>query len=157
MPRAKVLSRAFEMIPTACARSYVVWVGLCSSAVWDFSHRRHKQSSFRSFTSCGLFVSLFYFNMPKLDIPDDLSVSSNETGSVGYTEEARNEVQEIRRDALLDTRRVNFGRISVACVLLVASVVVTVTTYTFLQAEQEKSFEAAVSARHWCSDSSVRR
>lgn len=78
---------------------------------------------------------------------EELSASSaEEEESVLSSEEERDEVKEIRKASQKETRLVHCGRVSVGFALLLTAVAVTITTYLFLQDEQQLNFEVAVSS-----------
>ena len=57
----------------------------------------------------------------------------------------RDEVKEIQKSSLKDTRRVNVLRLATTFVLLLTALLVTLTTYRFLKTEEKNNFETAVS------------
>lgn len=80
---------------------------------------------------------------------DDCSIESydsttDEIGSSPSNE--RDEYQEVEKSTQTDTIRLQLWRVVVTIVLLFCTLAVTVTTYYVLEAENEKNFEAAVSA-----------
>ena len=59
-------------------------------------------------------------------------------------EDDRDEVQEVERITLKDTRRLRFWRLIVTLVILLTALAVTLTTYFLLQEEQKENFESSV-------------
>ena len=57
----------------------------------------------------------------------------------------RDEVKEVKKSSLKDTRRVNVLRLATTFVLLLTALLVTLTTYRFLKNEETNNFETAVS------------
>lgn len=97
-----------------------------------------------------------------LDVEDDpkwgndSSIDLNGSGSLFDTQKTsasssadqnRNELKEIQQFAAKETAWIRMWRLLTTLVLLATASVVTITTYRFLQEEQKKSFEQAVSLR----------
>jgi uncharacterized membrane protein YcjF (UPF0283 family) len=80
------------------------------------------------------------------DNEDQWSFSSteDEVGSSTRDDLERDEVQEVHKTQRKDTRRLRLWRFVVTGVLLVTALAVTLTTYRFLQDEQQNNFKTAV-------------
>jgi hypothetical protein len=89
-----------------------------------------------------------------------LSSTESEVGSSTGDDLERDEVQEVHKTQRKDTRRLRLWRFVVTGVLLVTALAVTLTTYRFLQDEQQNNFKTAVriivKAAHFfhCTDTS---
>ncbi|CAB9515790.1 Receptor-type guanylate cyclase gcy [Seminavis robusta] len=80
------------------------------------------------------------------DDEDDYSLGSEtftETEGTMRSEEERDERKEVYKMSAKDTRRVRLWRFAVMVVLLITALVVTLTTYRFLKAEETSNFEVA--------------
>ena len=72
------------------------------------------------------------------------------TTSDSQSSSNRDEVQEVRNQSRTEDRRVDLWRWTVLFLILVVGVVITVLTYYFLQQEENKALDIAVSTRACC-------
>ena len=66
------------------------------------------------------------------------------TGESTLPLEERDEVREVEKITIKDTRRLHFWRFVVTFIILLTALAVTFTTYLLLQHEQRENFESAV-------------